>query len=143
MLIESLSQSKVIVDTSAIYAMYVDSDSNHEDALTTLNLIHENRYKLFLCPTTIQEAYTLILKKTNWRSANNLFQWLEDNLETTQLVWQPTAQTETQRLLNYYKGVKISYHDALCVAYATSHSIGKVFTFDDDFKIMGMDTIPF
>lgn len=129
---------KVLLDTSAILALMNPEDAFHQQALTIKESLVAQSVAFVLPNFLLAESHTIINKRMGASSSreflNAALQDFEIERVTIEDEWTAHAilqETNSKR--------DFSYFDAVAVALAERLGIRKVFTFDQHFKIMGLE----
>ena len=124
---------RVMVDTSAVYALLDRSDRNHGRAVSFLkNLAREGR-NIVLTNFVVAECHALLLSKLGHDVART---WLKD------LVWpiERVAESDEERakeIIMAYADKAFSYVDASTFAVMERLEIREALTFDEHFRQFG------
>lgn len=124
---------KIMVDTSAIYALLDKSDDMHNQAKKILFMLAEEKATVMITNFIVAECHALLASRLNPGLARN---WLEN------LSWPVERITEEDEIkaLNIivnYEDKAFSYTDATTFAVMERLGINKVFAFDRHFAQYG------
>ena len=124
---------RVMVDTSAIYALLDRSDANHERAATLLKKMRGEGCMVILTNFIVAEAHALILAKLGHGLARS---WLKGLCWPVERV---TAEDEerAREIIYTYEDKTFSYTDATTFAVMERMEIKKAFAFDKHFAQFG------
>lgn len=137
----SIFERAVLIDTSALYALADQKDNRHEQATECLHSIAQFHLPVWVTNFTIAEAHRLILHNLGTRIG---LSFLED-IYAGGVAIERVLETDEQQARNYLKRFadqSISYTDAISFATMKRLGIGKAFTFDWHFRLLGFVTIP-
>ncbi len=137
----SIYERAVLIDTSAICAIYDNTDSNHRRASGCLQQISEAALSVHIASHTIYEAHRRILHLLGRQVGREL---LEDMYGGSYTIERVTEGDEEQarRHLIHFQDQDISYTDALNWAVMVRRGVSKAFTFDWHYSLMGFVMVP-
>jgi predicted nucleic acid-binding protein len=130
---------RILADTSGLYATLDENEPSYLDAVA----FSDRRDVEFVLPDTVlEELFTLLRRRFNARMAFEIADGLSSG--DLGLVIPQTEQdrADTWRLLREYMGVPLSYVDASVIVLGRRLGIGDVFSFDSDFRLAGLSTLP-
>ena len=139
----SLYQRAVLLDTGAWVAIADVRDQYHRPAARCLVKLRELAYPLYVTVLSIAETYRLLLYKRHLGYAHAR-RFLESIYDGSVNIIRATEQDE-QRAIVYierYKDQRITFTDAINMAAMSRKGLGKVFSFDQHFRLLGFQTIP-
>jgi len=140
---EEIYRGYVLVDSSALIALIDEQDQNHDYSLVALNELIDNAdIRLFVCNLTIYETYTRLRYRFNWAKARRAWDSTLLRSQPTYLEFRSSYELKTQEILETYRAHTLSFHDAGCAAVMLDKKIGRVFTFDYDFSVIGFERYP-
>ncbi len=127
---------KVFVDSSAIAALIIKNDQNHENAIRILKRITERYAEIVLSNFILAETYNLIAARTYPGKAR---EWLLSNTWTVERV---TAfdEKEAVSIIERYTDKNFSYTDATSFSLINRLGFDCAFTFDRHFEQYGIPT---
>lgn len=124
---------KVMIDTSAIYALLDRSDENHEKAKQRLqNLARENA-EVLMTNFLVAETHALLLGRLGHQVARL---WLKNLAWTIEPV-QPKDEERAQQIIFTYTDKSFSYADATTFAVMERLAITSALAFDNHFSQYG------
>lgn len=130
-----ISERDIFVDTSAFIAMRVTDDVNHKKAQGFLNVIKEQKMRLYTTNFILDEVYTYFCKAHKIATEmaelimnNPLIVLYRVNVEDENKAWD---------ILKTHKDKDFSYTDATCFAIMERIEIKTVFAFDEHYKQYG------
>lgn len=127
---------KVFVDSSAIAALIIKNDGNHEAAVVSLKQLTEKNAELVLSNFVIAEAYNLIASRTYSGKAR---EWVLTNTWTVERVMS-ADEKEALKIIENYTDKDFSYTDATSFSLIKRLGFDLAFTFDRHFKQYGILT---
>ena len=134
--LNNLKYNYILIDTSALVSIIDENDTNHEIAKIAYSEI-KKKLKIFICSFTIHETYTRLRYNSGYSKALALFTWLMENLNVEKINWEEQFDLGAKDIIENHRGLKLSFHDALCAFCMLENQIGRIFSFDDDFFNMG------
>lgn len=139
--VRSIFERAVLIDTSALYALADQRDSRHDEATDCLDLIAQSRLPVWVTNYTIIETHRLILYKLGTRMGLSFLENIYDGGITVERVFE-TDEKQARDYLGRFTDQSISYTDGICFATMKRLRIGRAFTFDWHFRLLGFITIP-
>jgi predicted nucleic acid-binding protein len=128
----------VLVDTSAIVALFDDDDHWHQAAE---RFFHEEDFSWVTVDVTAHEVYTRVRYDRDCVRALQHYDFLRSG-STTVISFIREDEISARALLEKYSDHKISFHDALCAADMLRIGAYRAFAFDKHFWIMGFEMLP-
>ena len=127
---------KVFVDSSAVAALIIKNDENHENATTSLKQMTEKNVEMVLSNFVLAETYNLIAARTYPGKAR---EWILKNTWTVERVTS-ADEKEALKILEKYIDKDFSYTDATSFSLIKRLGFDLAFTFDRHFKQYGILT---
>jgi predicted nucleic acid-binding protein len=127
----------VFVDSSAIIALLVKNDSNHEQAMEALSRMVRQGAELVMSNFIIAESYNLIAARVNSFKAR---EWLLANTWPVERVGR-LDEKRALEIIRKYDDKDFSYTDATSFAMIERFAIDFAFTFDRHFQQYGIRII--
>ena len=133
----------IFVDTSAFYALEVESDVNHEAAREFLKELREGRYGTLLTTDyVLDETLTPLRLRYGVRAALEFLEKLRESA-SIRVVW--VDEVVFEKALEYFErdeGRRWSFTD--CTSFAVMELLGveHAFAFDEDFERAGFARHP-
>lgn len=136
-----LFDKAVIIDTSSLFALFDNSDQYHQKAANCLHQLANLHLPLWVSNFTIAESHRRILQSFGPRRA---FQFLQlfDNGDVTVERALVIDEEQAKTYLSKYDDQDISLNDAISFAIMKRLGIGKAFSFDIHFRLVGFITVP-
>ncbi|MBN1167771.1 MAG: type II toxin-antitoxin system VapC family toxin [Methanospirillaceae archaeon] len=138
--ISTIHNKLVFVDTSALYALFNENDTDHQSAVTCMHDLVNDQFTFLISNFIIDEIYTLLLTKANLSTA--LFvveylikEWIIKHVETED-------EDKALNILRSSIDKTYSYTDATTFALMERLKIGSAFSFDNHFFQYGLIVYP-
>ena len=136
-------RDRIMLDSSALIAARVSTESNHRLAQQYLQSLQQERVRCFVLNETTHETYTRIRYDIAFDAAIGAYEELrKDDSGISILEYSIEDEQNALGLLKKYDDKKISFHDALCAAVMMRNGIHIIFTFDSDFWSFGFWVVP-
>lgn len=131
---------RVLVDTSAYYALADGSDSSHNKAVELARRLAVERWRLFTTNFVLAETHALLLRRAGRELARRV---VRDIREGSVSVVRVTATDEEKAwaLIDQYADKDFSFTDAASFIVAGRLGISHAFSFDRNFWQYGMSAI--
>ena len=131
--------SKVFVDTNVYVALRNTKDTTHQKAIQILNYLIDKGVKIYTSSDVIGESLTVISKIMGKAEAKG---FLSDVQTMSNIIFvDEIAHKETQKYFFRVKSNKISFIDCSNVVIMKKYKIKYIFSFDEDFKKMGVELL--
>jgi predicted nucleic acid-binding protein len=129
--------ARILVDTSAVYALLDRSDSWHEAAGHALQNLKLGRAEPLLTNFVVAECHALALSRLGPEVAR---EWLLRNIWAVERV---TVEDEgrARTIIEQYKDKTFSYTDATSFAVMERLGLRKAFAFDPHFQQYGFQVV--
>lgn len=129
--------ARILVDTSAVYALVDRSDRWHSTAKAALESLRSARSEPLLTNFILAECHALLLARLGAPLARN---WLLGNVWAVQRV---TADDEGEAIsiISQYSDKTFSYADATSFAVMERLRIRRAFAFDPHFRQYGFQVV--
>ena len=129
--------ARILVDTSAVYALIDRSDRWHSTAKAALDDIKKSRSEPVLTNFLVAECHALLLARLGAPLARS---WLTNNVWTVQRV---TVDDEARALsiIAKYTDKSFSYADATSFAVMERLGLRRAFAFDPHFRQYGFQVV--
>ncbi|MDZ7587042.1 MAG: PIN domain-containing protein [Patescibacteria group bacterium] len=128
--------SKVFIDTNIFVAIKDDKDSTHDRAILLLKTLKSKKVRFFTSSDVIGESITVISKKLGKLAAIEFLSRLNDYAE--EIFIDKYLHQETRDVFKRIKSKNISFIDCSSVVAMKRHKIKSIFSFDQDFKKLGV-----
>ena len=129
--------ARVLVDTSAVFALLDRSDKCHEAAKTTLSRLNTRRVEPLLTNFIVAECHALALSRIGAEVARN---WLLRNVWPVERV-AVDDEVKAVEIIRQYTDKTFSYTDATSFAVMERLGIRKAFAFDPHFRQYGFQVV--
>ena len=126
--------ARVLVDTSAVYAVLDRSDARHAAAKESLENLRKARSEPLLTNFIVAECHALALARLG---ADVARRWLLSNVWAVERVTENDEAT-ARETIRKYSDKSFSYTDATSFAVMERLRIGAAFTFDRNFAQYGL-----
>lgn len=128
---------RVLVDTSALYALHARDDVHHTAAVAAMQSLRRERAEPLLTNMIVAESHALLLARAGHAVARR---WL---LQHTWPVERVTEGDEAgaQDIIRTYADKTFSYTDATSFAVMERLGIRQVFAFDRHFQQYGFEVL--
>ena len=130
--------SRVFIDTSAIFALLVPTDTAHERATTAFDRLRAREAVLVTTSYNLVETYALLGRRFG-QDATASFR--ADFAPLLQVVWVDGDLHERGLDLMLARGVGVSLVDAVSFVSIREHRIDEVFAFDRHFEQEGFQVL--
>lgn len=129
--------ARILVDTSAVFALLDSSDPWHSAAKAKLDNLRQARSAPLLTNCIVAECHALLLARMGSQLARN---WLTNNAWPVQRI---TAEDEAKAIsiVSQYTDKTFSYADATSFALMERLGIRRAFAFDPHFRQYGLHVV--
>lgn len=138
-MLRSVYERTLLIDTSAVVALFEPGDRYHPEAQSYWATREEFRWTAV--NVTAHEAFTRGRYGKGYERGRRHFDFLRSQ-QVDVLNFEKSDEQEALALLQKYQEHRISFHDALCAAVMKRIGIYRVFSFDKDFWIFGFEVLP-
>lgn len=126
---------KVLVDTSAFYALGHEGDHHHARAHAILEALRESGPELVTTNYVVVECLSLVQRR---RGVEAAVQFLEFVARALNVIWVDPASHEAARQAWQEGGIRrLSFVDCASFIVMRDHGIDTAFAFDRDFQTAG------
>ena len=130
----------VFVDTSALYALLVRGDDNHQPALETALLLQTTGASLATSSFVVLETVSLLQARVGVDAARAFYL---DMLPLIEIVWIDSGLLDrAMRALLAASSRRISLTDWTSITLMQERGWPQAFAFDEDFARQGLDVLP-
>lgn len=129
--------ARVLVDTSAVFALLDRSDTNHAVARETLEGLKKQRTKPLLTNFIVAESHALLLSRLGAEIARR---WLMSNVWPIERVSEEDESKATA-IIGRYADKTFSYTDATSFAVMERLGLKTAFAFDPHFRHYGFQVL--
>ena len=130
------------MDTSALVALYLDSDEWHAEAVRALSQLRDLRRPLLATTDVFDETVTLIRRWGGYARAVEVGEALRESRVLTLVAVDDAAWEEAWALFKKHGNLKLSFTDCTSAALMARLGIESIFTFDSDFRGLGLKSLP-
>jgi predicted nucleic acid-binding protein len=130
--------ARVLVDTSAIYALLDRSDANHQSARGGLEQLKRRRLEPLLTNFLVAECHALLLGRLGAGLAR---QWLVQNQWSIERIG-VEDEARARAIIGRFTDKTYSYTDATSFAAMDRLGLRMAFTFDPHFTQYGFQALP-
>jgi predicted nucleic acid-binding protein len=129
--------NKAFVDTSVFVSLADGADSNHEKAVFLSEIIAKNNINLYTSSDVIGESLTVISRKLGKIDTGNFYKTYFCGA-IKEIFIDQYFHRETRNFFFRVKSKNISFVDCSSVIAMKRNKIDVIFSFDTDFKSMGV-----
>lgn len=133
----SLSSRRVLVDTSAYYALATATDQYHQRAQALLTGLAQQRWRLFTTTYLVAETHALLLARLG-RDAAVGFLRAQERGSTTIVQVSAADEAAARSIIYRYEDKEFSLTDATSFVVMERLGISIAFAFDRDFVQYGL-----
>jgi predicted nucleic acid-binding protein len=128
---------KVFVDTGALIARYLKKDGLHSKAVALWLKVEKAPIQCIISPLIIHEVATLLSRRANPLFAAEKIRSIYLSSRFRILRGDSDLEIEALKIMEKYADLPLSYADAFSIAIMREYNIKRVFTFDEDFTVVG------
>lgn len=135
----------LFIDTSALYAHFVENAPRHDRARGVMNAIRDGTLRFRPIYTTgyvVSEVATLILRKKSHKKAMETVQRIRNSQAVTVLHPDEPQFDAICAEFERFDDQQISFVDHATSALASDVDAEHIFGFDSDFKTLGFSLVP-
>ena len=129
--------ARVLVDTSAVFALLDRGDGNHPAARRTLHALKKKRLEPLLTNFVVAESHALLLTRLDAAIARR---WLLGNVWSVERV-SDEDESRARSILARYTDKKFTYADATSFAVMERLGLKTAFAFDPHFRQYGFHVV--
>ena len=129
--------ARVLVDTSAVYALLDRNDRRHKDAVTALRRLQRGRAEAVLTNFIRAESHALLLARLGQDVARR---WLGENVWRVERVTEEDEERAKEIVLRY-ADKSFSFTDATSFAVMQRLRLRRAFAFDRHFQQFGFERV--
>lgn len=131
---------RVLMDTSAFYALLSATDLFHDRARATLELLFDREYELWTTSYTLVETIALLHRRLDFEVVSKFIEWRSSNLG---VLWiDSRVHDSAWGLFVNAQGRGLSFVDWTTVVASREIGDAPVFTFDTGFANEGLPVVP-
>lgn len=128
--------SKVFIDTNVFVAIKDDKDLTHDRAILLLKTLKSKKVRFFTSSDVIGESITVISKKLGKLAAVEFLNHVSNYAQ--EIFIDAFLHKESRNLFKRIKSKNISFIDCSSAVAMKRNKIKSIFSFDRDFKKMGV-----
>lgn len=135
-----MQMNEVFVDTSALYALLVESDGKHRAARTAAQSLHNQDARLVTSSFVVLEAISLLQARFGVETVRVFYR---DVLPLLKVLWvgeELLHRAMAALLASSQRGISIT--DWSSFTLMREREIERAFAFDDDFSRQGFELVP-
>ncbi|MFB6193788.1 MAG: type II toxin-antitoxin system VapC family toxin [Halobaculum sp.] len=135
----------LFLDTSGLYAHFVDNAPRHDRARAAMEAIHDGelRYRpLYTSGYVLGELATLTLRNVGHGPAVEAVRRVQESSGIVVVHPDASAFDDARRSFARFEDQQISFVDHLSGRLADERGVEHVFGFDDDFRTLGFGLVP-
>lgn len=132
--------NRVLIDTSAFYALLSSDDLFHQEAKDAYQLLLNREHSLWTTSYTLVETFALVHRRLGSKVILEFVQWQQSNLETY-WVSQRIHDEALKQFVDIEGGKGLSFVDC-ATAVVCRELDAHVFTFDRGFTQAGLPVVP-
>lgn len=132
---------KVFIDTGGWVALFVESDENHEKAVSIFEKIKKQKLEMYTSDYVIDETITTILVRGGHKQSIAAGEALFSSKIMQIINVSPEYVSDTWKLYKKYKDKVFSFTDVSCFIIMKAFDIKKAFSFDREFVQAGIQLI--
>ena len=133
---------KILVDTSAWLGGVIGGDQHAEGARAFFTQLRAKGVELHSTDYIFDEAVTRANRIGGHRAAVALGETILESVAGELIEVDRSLREEAWRLFRKFDDQQLSFTDCTSIAAMTRYHISDVFSFDDDFRRVGVSTIP-
>ncbi len=138
----SIFEKAVLLDTSALYALTDSRDQYHTSAIELLGIIQQRNLPIFITNAVIIETYRLILHKLGKTNAQKFLETLIGDIKKGVIKIERMSENdeeEGQQIIFNNKGHALTLTDTINFSVMLRMGIYKMFGFDSDCCVVGLE----
>jgi uncharacterized protein len=136
----SVSRRRVLVDTSAYFALSDVHETDHSDAVHILERLADARYRQYTTNVLVIECHALMLARLGGERARGFLRGIEAG-GTTVVRVRAQDEERAREILFRYTDKGFSFADAISFVVMERLGIGYAFTFDEHFHQYGFQVL--
>ena len=130
---------RVVVDSSAFFALVAEDDAFHQQAADYYRLLLEREQELWTTSYVLSETIALLQRRHGFESARRFSAMIEGRVR---IHWvEGVLHEEAWRRLSARHGAGLNFVD-WTVAVVAENMNAQIFTFDSDFSNQGYSVVP-
>lgn len=137
--------TKTFIDTNAWLNFVLKKEPNHQKAKEIFRSIIKDGNSLFTSNDIVDETITKLRYTEGLHLAKKVYSLLRENFQkrlVIQLWTDEKIQHDAWKLLEKFQDHKLSLTDTTSIILMNRFHIDNIFTFDSDFRKVGITTLP-
>ena len=143
----SMAGNKLFIDTGAFIAVTMESDQDHEVAISFLRKVLKSHIIQITTNLILSETYTFLRYHAHFELALRFIEQAKKAEKKGDLLVvyaEPVLEDKAVNILKKFHDQDISFVDALSIAYLEiDDTVKDIFTFDHHFRISGRNILPY
>jgi predicted nucleic acid-binding protein len=139
-MIPRIFDSTVFIDTSAVLALHEPAAQFHVEARRLFS--NSGGLQWAALDLSAHEVFTRVRYDCDVVAALEQYNFLRNNATIRTVRFEPSDESHAESIVSRYAEHKLSFHDAICAAAMKRLGVGKVFSFDRDFAVLGFIMVP-
>lgn len=133
----------IFIDTSWFYAIEVEPDKYHEEAMKTKKQLAQGTYGVpYTSNYILDETVTLLRFKASLKAAVIFKEKIKNSKVLRVVRISEDLEAKAYKKLKKFRDLPLSFTDCTSFAVMESLNVKRVFTFDNDFKKAGYVVFP-
>ena len=131
----------MLIDTSALMALYSKEERYHKECLSQFKLLAEKGIRGIMVETVIEELILLVRKRVSREAAGKIAKDILKNKMIRVVFLNDKLMRETVEVFLKHKG-EYSYVDCSEYVYAKAFGYSQIIAVDSDFGKLGLEVFP-
>lgn len=131
------SKHRIFIDTSSFVALQNKKDPSHNQAIKISKLLLKKKFELYTSSDIVGETITVLSKKLSKKEAHLFYEEYHKS-DIKEIHINESIHQETRKFFLKLKSKNISFIDCSSVVAMKSKGIKNIFSFDQDFKKLGI-----
>jgi predicted nucleic acid-binding protein len=132
----------ILVDSSAIVALVAPRDQHHADAASAWKSLRAEGEKLLLTDLIVAEMAIVLRRRAGHAAALRALDLILSSRVVEIVHTDPPLLEAGAALFRRYRDQDLSLCDCVSAALLKQRKLHRVFTFDDDFAVLGFERVP-
>lgn len=137
--------NRLFVDTSAWIALYIAEDQSHEKAKRLLHQEINKGTQFYTSNYVFDESITRLAYDAHWPTVDRFIVSFEASIKRKFLLklWvDEQTEEESIEVLRKYHDQQLSFTEATIIVLVKRYRMDAIFSFDNDFRKIGIRTLP-